>query len=87
VSQDAAFYVAVGATLTAYRPDTQAQTLIRDSEAVLPEAVQYAWRILHCPCYTLHSANRYSTKADDHHGVAVLRIDQTTGRLSPLANL
>jgi 6-phosphogluconolactonase len=82
-SQDAAFYVAVGATLTVYRPDTQAQTLIRDSETVLPEAVQYAWAHPALPLLYVAFSNRYSTKADNHHGVAVLRIDQTTGRLSP----
>jgi 6-phosphogluconolactonase len=83
VSDAAAFYVAVGATLTVYRPDTQAQTLRRDSQAVLPEAVQYAWAHPALPLLYVAFSNRYSTKADDHHGVAVLRIDQTTGRLSP----
>jgi 6-phosphogluconolactonase len=39
----AAFYVAVGATLTVYRPDTDTQTLVRDSTITVPQAAQYAW--------------------------------------------
>jgi 6-phosphogluconolactonase len=81
--RSAAFYVAVGNTLTVYRPDTAEQTLAVVSTYKAPEAVQYAWAHPSLPLLYVAYSNRYSTKKDDHHGIAVLKIERGTGRLSP----
>jgi 6-phosphogluconolactonase (cycloisomerase 2 family) len=77
------FYVAVGAELHRYGVDGQALTLAKEDVTHVPEAVQYIWIHPSKPLMYVAFSNRYSTKADNNHGVIVYTIDQQTGALTP----
>jgi len=76
-------YAAVGAELTQYDVDIKDATLTKRGSVTLPDSVQYAWP---------HPSRRFiyvawsNGSGRDHHGVTALRIDTTSGALSPHGN-
>ncbi|GGI25849.1 MULTISPECIES: lactonase family protein [Bradyrhizobium] len=77
----AVLYVAVGSELMCYEADDTKLALQKIDTIRVPEAVQYAWKHPSKPLLYVAFSNRYTSKADDRHGVAVYAIDQDTGRL------
>lgn len=76
------FYAAIGADLVLHKVDDESLTLTRDHVTRVPESVQYAW--VHPTLPVMYVAYSNRSQADDHHGVAVYRIDRGTGRLHEL---
>src|SRR5471030_61905 len=80
-----ALYANVGADLTRYDIDVAGAELIKRETVTLPTGMQYAWphasrRYLYVA--TSSSASGYGKAGTDHH-VTALKIDPTTGALSP----
>jgi 6-phosphogluconolactonase (cycloisomerase 2 family) len=78
----AIFYMAVGAELSAHAVDASAMMLERQSYILAPEAVQYLWRHPRLPLLYAAFSNRGTSSRDDHHGVALYRMNREGGALS-----
>jgi 6-phosphogluconolactonase len=85
-ASSAVFYSSVGPELTLYHIDVAACTLARQSTAVMPANVQYAWRHPTQPVLYVASSNGASglggAAGNKHHATA-WRIDPATGALAP----
>jgi 6-phosphogluconolactonase (cycloisomerase 2 family) len=80
---DAAFYNAVGPTLTCWHVDVDKAELTRQGSITAPALVQYAWRHPTKPLLYLASSNFVSIgKPDGKHHLTAFRIDPDTGALS-----
>jgi 6-phosphogluconolactonase len=80
---DAAFYNAVGPTLTWWRVDIGDAGLTRQGSVTLPALIQYAWRDPAKPILYVASSNfvKLGDPGGQHH-LTALRIDAATGALS-----
>jgi 6-phosphogluconolactonase len=83
----AAFYNAVGPTLTCWRPDIAAATLTRQDSVTLPALVQYAWRNPAKPVLYVASSNFVPMgNPDGKHHLTAFTIDPATGALKQFGN-
>jgi 6-phosphogluconolactonase len=83
----AAFYNAVGPTLTCWRPDIAAATLTRQDSVTLPALVQYAWRNPAKPVLYVASSNFVPMgNSDGKHHLTAFTIDPATGALKQFGN-
>jgi 6-phosphogluconolactonase len=83
----AAFYNAVGPTLTCWRPDIGAATLTRQDSVTLPALVQYAWRNPAKPVLYVASSNFVPMgNPDGKHHLTAFTIDPATGALKQFGN-
>jgi 6-phosphogluconolactonase len=83
----AAFYNAVGPTLTCWRLDIGAAALTRQDSVTLPALVQYAWRNPAKPVLYVASSNFVPMgNPDGKHHLTAFTIDPATGALSPFGN-
>jgi 6-phosphogluconolactonase (cycloisomerase 2 family) len=83
----AAFYSAVGPTLTCWRVDTGAASLTRQDSVTLPALVQYAWRNPAKPVLYVASSNFVPVGGDGgKHHLTAFRIDPASGALSPFGS-
>jgi 6-phosphogluconolactonase len=79
----AAFYNAVGPTMTCWRADIGGTALTRQDSVTLPALIQYAWRNPAKPILYVASSNfvPMGDAAGKHH-LTAFRIDPATGALS-----
>jgi 6-phosphogluconolactonase (cycloisomerase 2 family) len=83
----AAFYDAVGPTLTCWRADIGAAGLTRQGSVELPALIQYAWRNPARPVLYVASSNFVPMgKEGGKHHLTALKIDPDTGALSPFGD-
>lgn len=74
-------YVSVGSEFRLYRVNERSLALTKDSAVTLPATIQYAWPHPSLRLMYVAYSNRAGTSPGDVHGVAVLRVDERTGRL------
>jgi 6-phosphogluconolactonase len=80
----AAFYNAVGPSLTCWRVDPTGAALTRQDSVTLPGLIQYAWRNPMKPVLYVASSNFVPMgQAGGQHHLTAFRIDPATGALSP----
>lgn len=77
-------YVSVGPELSLYRVKESNLTLTKDSSTMLPANIQYAWPHPSLRIMYVAYSNRSGSSPGDVHGVAVLRVDERSGRLQQL---
>jgi len=83
----AAFYNAVGPTLTCWQPEIGAAALTRKDSVTLPALIQYVWRHPAKPVLYVASSNFVPMGgADGKHHLTALRIDPGSGALRPLGS-
>jgi 6-phosphogluconolactonase len=85
VSGKAFFYASVGPELALYRVDVEQASLARQSSAMLPAMVQYAWPHPSAPILYVASSNGgpgSAGAAGDIHHLTAYRIDRGIGALT-----
>jgi 6-phosphogluconolactonase (cycloisomerase 2 family) len=74
-------YVSVGSEFRLYRISDDNLSLTLDSSVTLPATIQYAWPHPSLRLMYVAYSNRAGSSPGDVHGVAVLRVDERSGRL------
>jgi 6-phosphogluconolactonase len=77
----AAFYASVGPELALYDPDVESTALVKQSSALLPANVQYAWPHPSAKWFYVVSSNGGPGILGDKHFATAFAIDPKTGAL------